>query len=94
MLVRVVKMQFDINFIDEFRILFTDVKPQISNFEGCLSVQLLQHENELNTWFTISKWRSADDLENYRKSDLFIKTWAKVKPNFAAKAEAWSLIEQ
>lgn len=94
MLVRVVKMQFDINFIEEFKILFTEVKPKISNFEGCLSVKLLQHETDLGIWFTVSQWRSADDLANYRKSDLFIETWAIVKPNFTAKAEAWSLLEQ
>lgn len=94
MIVRVVKMQFDLNFIEEFKILFTEVKPKISNFEGCLGVKLLQHETDLSVFFTISEWRKADDLENYRKSDLFIETWAKVKPNFSAKAEAWSLLEQ
>lgn len=94
MIVRVVKMQFDLNFIEEFKILFTEVKPKISNFEGCLGVKLLQHETDLSVFFTISEWRRADNLENYRKSDLFIETWAKVKPNFSAKAEAWSLLEQ
>lgn len=94
MLVRVVKMQFNVQFIDEFKTLFTEVKPKISNFEGCLGVKLLQHETDSTIFFTISEWRNADDLENYRKSDLFIATWAKVKPNFSAKAEAWSLLEQ
>lgn len=94
MLVRVVKMQFNINFIEEFKILFNEVKPKISNFKGCLGVKLLQHETDQSVFFTISEWRSADDLENYRKSDLFIQTWTKVKPNFCAKAEAWSLLEQ
>ncbi len=94
MLIRVVKMQFNDHFIEEFKKIFTEVKPQISNFEGCLSVILLQHETDFGIWFTISQWRSADDLANYRKSDLFIETWAKVKPNFSAKAEAWSLLEQ
>lgn len=94
MLIRVVKMQFDINFIEKFKILFNEVKPKISSFEGCLGVKLLQHETDVSVFFTISEWRRADDLENYRKSDLFIETWAKVKPNFSAKAEAWSLLEQ
>ena len=94
MLVRVVKMQFNINFIEKFKIIFTEVKANIANSEGCLGVKLLQHETDSTLFFTISEWRSADDLENYRKSDLFITTWAKVKPNFSAKAEAWSLLEQ
>lgn len=94
MLVRIVKMQFSPNFIEDFKILFSSVKPLISSADGCFSVQLLQHETDESIFFTISKWQSVEDLENYRKSDLFIKTWAKVKPNFASKAEAWSLIEQ
>lgn len=94
MLVRVVKIQFALIFIDDFKILFDSVKPLILNAEGCLSVQLLQHETDLSIFFTISNWQSAEDLENYRKSDLFIKTWAKVKPYFTNKAEAWSLLEQ
>ena len=94
MIVRVVKMQFNINFIEEFKSTFNTVKPLIASFDGCSEVKLLQHETEPTIFFTISKWQNAEALENYRKSDLFIETWAKVKPNFASKAEAWSLIEQ
>jgi heme-degrading monooxygenase HmoA len=94
MLVRVVKMHFSLNFIDDFKFLFDSVKPLILYADGCLSVKLLQHETDLSIFFTISSWQSAEDLENYRKSDLFIKTWAKVKPHFTIKAEAWSLVEQ
>ena len=94
MLVRVVKMQFNINYIEEFKNLFNTLKPLIANFEGCNEVKLLQYETEPTIFFTISKWQNADALENYRKSDLFIETWAVVKPNFSNKAEAWSLVEQ
>lgn len=94
MIVRVVKMQFNINFIEEFKTIFNTVKPLIASFDGCSEVKLLQHETEPTIFFTISKWQNAEVLEIYRKSDLFTETWAKVKPNFTSKAEAWSLIEQ
>ncbi|MBB2145041.1 antibiotic biosynthesis monooxygenase [Pedobacter sp. LMG 31464] len=94
MLVRVVKMHFTPSFVSEFKTLFNQVKPLISSFEGCNSVQLLQHETQPEIFFTISNWQSAEHLESYRKSELFTETWAKVKPNFANKAEAWSLLEQ
>ena len=94
MLVRVVKMQFNSDFIAEFKILFEAVNEKIASFEGCTGVKLLQHETEQNIFFTISNWESAQHLENYRNSELFKTTWAKVKPNFSAKAEAWSLLEQ
>lgn len=94
MLVRVVKMHFSSNFIEEFKLLFNATKPKIAGFEGCNGVTLLQHETDQQLFFTISKWESAEHLERYRQSELFTNTWAKVKPNFLSKAEAWSLLEQ
>ncbi|WP_199141016.1 putative quinol monooxygenase [Pedobacter sp. ASV12] len=93
MLVRVVKMHFEPGFIDDFKTLFSGVKSKIKASEGCEEVKLLQHESEPSIFFTISYWQSAYHLEKYRNSDLFKETWAKVKPNFAHKAEAWSLNE-
>lgn len=93
MLVRVVKMHFVLNFIPEFTTLFNEVKPQIANFKGCKGVKLLQHETDKAIFFTISNWDDATSLENYRNSELFKTTWAKVKPNFKHKAEAWSLLD-
>ena len=94
MIVRIVKMQFNANFVEEFKILFKGVNEKIAGFEGCEGVKLLQHETDLSIFFTISNWESAQHLDNYRNSELFKTTWAKVKPNFSAKAEAWSLLEQ
>lgn len=93
MITRVVKMNFNPSFINEFISLFNKVKPLIANVEGCEGVQLLQHETEKNIFFTISKWKNTNALENYRHSELFKSTWAKVKIHFTAKAEAWSLLE-
>lgn len=94
MLTRVVKMQFDTNFIADFKILFKTVNEKIANFEGCTGVKLLQHEADPSIFFTISNWESSTHLDHYRNSELFKTTWAKVKPHFVAKAEAWSLLEQ
>ena len=94
MLVRIVKMHFNSAYVDDFKQLFTSVKSKIANFDGCLNVKLLQHESEPCIFFTISYWNSSAHLESYRRSDLFIETWAIVKPQFAKKAEAWSLLEQ
>lgn len=93
MLTRIVKMQFNLDFIEEFKILFKSVNSKISNYDGCIGVKLLQHETEPTIFFTISNWQSVQHLDSYRNSELFKITWAKVKPNFASKAEAWSLLE-
>ncbi|SMC95397.1 putative quinol monooxygenase [Pedobacter africanus] len=92
MLVRLVKMHFYPEFTAEFQELFKTVQPRISAFEGCHSVQLLQDQNDPEVFFTISHWSSEAQLNVYRKSELFTSTWAQVKPNFKAKAEAWSLL--
>lgn len=93
MITRLVKLEFSESFIEDFKQLFTQVNIQISSFEGCMGVNLLQHEKEKNIFFTISKWKNTDALENYRQSDLFKNTWAQVKPHFVKKAEAWSLLD-
>ncbi len=93
MITRVVKMEFSADFAEEFKLVFSAVNKQIANFEGCVSVALLRHETEKSIFFTISKWEDSTALENYRASNLFKDTWAKVKPHFTVKAEAWSLLE-
>ncbi len=93
MITRLVKMEFSATFVEDFKLIFAAVNKDIANFEGCISVSLLQHETEKYIFFTISKWEDSAALENYRASNLFKHTWAKVKPHFIANAEAWSLLE-
>ncbi len=92
MITRIVKMHFSASFIEEFKALFVATQGKINAFEGCYSVQLLQHESQATLFFTISKWETAEHLEQYRNSELFIQTWKMVKPHFLSKAEAWSLV--
>lgn len=91
MITRLVKMHFKLENTSEFARLFHDVKLKIEAMEGCLNVELRQDLHQPEIFFTISTWESEKNLENYRKSTLFIDTWQKVKPLFSKKAEAWSL---
>jgi heme-degrading monooxygenase HmoA len=72
--------------------IFDQAKTEIRGQRGCLGVELLKSEGDegISIW-TISLWDSPDDLEAYRSSSLFRKTWASVKPLFRAKAMAWTL---
>ncbi|WP_370576737.1 hypothetical protein [Pedobacter sp. N36a] len=40
----------------------------------------------------MSLWEDEDHLEDYRRSILFRETWTSIRPHFAAKPEAWSLL--
>lgn len=93
MLVRLVKMHFNPEFITEFKTIFKSVQPKIESFSGCSSVQLLQDHTNPEIFFTISHWQDEAHLNAYRDSGLFKTTWAAVKPNFKIKAEAWSLLD-
>ena len=42
-------------------------------------------------FFTYSYWDSENDLNNYRKSELFNEVWTFTKKLFNAKPEAWSV---
>lgn len=71
---------------------FDKVKQQIRKQAGCEGLELLRSpaDDHINIW-TISLWQSEEDLNNYRTTDLFMKTWTAVKPLFSAKTRAWTL---
>ena len=90
MIVRIVKLTFQETEIDTFKQILEDSMENIRAFPGVLHLQMLQSTRNPCIFFTSSHWESSEDLENYRRSDLFKNTWAKTKPLFTDKPEAWS----
>jgi heme-degrading monooxygenase HmoA len=90
-MIRIVKMTFAPEKVDEFIANFEQVKGKIRNFEGVEHLELLNDKNKSNIYFTYSIWNSEEQLEKYRHSDLFKSVWAVTKPLFIEKAEAWSV---
>ena len=91
MIVRIVKMTFRHDAIDEFTALFEDRRMRIRNFAGCSHLELWQDNTEPNIFFTYSTWESQQALDHYRFSELFKDTWSKTKALFAAPPQAWSV---
>ena len=91
MIVRIVKMTFRPEGINDFLHIFEQSKELIRGFEGCEHLELLQHAEHEHVFFTYSWWRHPDDLEAYRHSALFKEVWANTKALFGDKPEAWSL---
>lgn len=94
MITRIVKMTFMSEKVSQFKEIFNQSKNLIQAFDGCISVELMKDVNRDNRYFTLSYWRTEDDLTNYRQSYLFKNTWSKVKPLFSEPAEAWSLMNE
>ena len=90
MIVRIVKLTFQEDKVNDFITIFNESKDLIRNFEGNSHLELLRCSTDGTIFFTHSHWKSEEALENYRHSELFKTTWAKTKPLFAEKAEAWS----
>ena len=92
MIKRIVKMELLPENEALFISIFDSAKKQIRNQTGCEGVELLRSPagDHLNIW-TISLWHSEEDLNNYRYSELFVKTWSTVKPLFCGKTRAWTL---
>ena len=91
MLVRIVKLSFHQDKIPAFLENFELVKNQIRNFPGNRLLELYQDKTNASIIFTYSYWDSEEDLENYRKSELFIEVWDFTKKLFNDKPEAWSV---
>lgn len=90
-MIRIVKMTFDPEKVNEFLEVFNSSKHLIRAMNGCQRLELLNDKNSSNIFFTYSYWNSETDLNNYRNSDLFASVWTKTKILFIAKAEAWSV---
>ncbi|PSG89444.1 putative quinol monooxygenase [Aurantibacter aestuarii] len=91
MLVRIVKLSIEDQFIEAFLNNFENNKQKIRGFEGCQFLELYQEQHTKNVFFTYSYWDDEAALYTYRNSDLFRGIWAKTKPMFNAKPEAWSV---
>ena len=88
MIVRIVKMHFAADRIDDFNSMFDKIKESIRNQPGCTFLELYQGTDDTQTFFTYSYWNSVADLNNYRDSALFQEIWPKTKAMFDRKPEA------
>lgn len=90
MIRRIVHMSFREESIEEFVSLFEESCEAIRAFPGCKELTLLQDDEDQGRFTTYSLWDSVDDLEAYRKSDLFRTTWARTKVLFDDRPSARS----
>jgi len=91
MLVRIVKMGFYKQNVEVFLNTFNENKAKIRAFKGCTFLELYRNKKDPSIFFTYSHWETEEDLERYRKSELFIHVWGTIKPLFSIRAEAWSV---
>lgn len=91
MIKRIVKLTFKESEIDTFLNVFESKKNKIRAFNGCSHLELWRDVKMPNVFFTYSFWESEKDLNAYRHSDLFKKTWKITKALFSDKPEAWSV---
>ncbi|NHM07905.1 antibiotic biosynthesis monooxygenase [Flavobacterium sp. CYK-4] len=91
MFVRIVKMSFHPENITAFLENFELMKSKIRNAPGNRLLELYQDKHNPSIFFTYSYWETEDDLENYRRSELFYDVWNFTKKLFNDKPEAWSV---
>jgi (4S)-4-hydroxy-5-phosphonooxypentane-2,3-dione isomerase len=91
MIIRIVKMSFAPEKVNEFLEIFNSSKHLIRNFEGCQHLELLNDIHDKNIFFTYSYWEHEDNLQKYRDSELFQRVWSRTRILFSTKAEAWSV---
>lgn len=91
MIIRIVKMEFKNEYINDFQNMFDSVKDKIAGSEGCQHLELLNDISNPQIFFTYSIWKHEKYLEKYRQSELFSKVWSKTKTWFSKQPEAWSL---
>ena len=91
-LIRVVRMKFRADAVQDFRALFAERKSTIASFDGCTHLELWQDAHDPTVYCTYSHWESEAPLDHYRFSEFFKDTWTKTRALFAEKAAAWSAV--
>jgi len=89
-MIRIVRMSFKAEHVNDFVDLFNERKELIRHVEGCTYLELWQDEHQPNVYFTYSIWIEPNDLEQYRISPLFKDTWTTVKQWFNEAPQAFS----
>jgi quinol monooxygenase YgiN len=90
MLVRVVQLHLRPETVPVFLEVFATHQKKILENSGCISVQLLQLDQDPGHLATLSHWTNQEALDHYRHSEFFRGLWSKVKPMFSEKAQAFS----
>lgn len=93
MLIRVVRMYFKEEHVQDFLKIFEESKDRIRNFDGCLKLELLQDYNQKHILTTYSYWRDSKSLNNYSTSAVFMQNWAQMKKYFSRRPMAFSCIK-
>jgi len=93
MIIRIVKMTFAPQHVNDFLKMFAQNKERIAGFEGCTHLELWNDKANTNVFFTYSHWKDESYLEKYRNSELFNTVWSQTKTWFAAKPEAWTVVQ-
>ena len=88
MITRIVRMSFDPRKTKDFEAIFNDSKEKIRSMPGCRYLSLHCDHHQPNVYYTISRWEEQSDLDAYRHSALFEKTWAATKALFNDKPMA------
>lgn len=92
-MIRIVKLTFKQEHVQDFLNLFEERKQAIRKSKGCTQLSLWNHTTQSNIFYTYSIWNLPHDLELYRQSQLFSETWDNVKQWFDAPPEAFSANE-
>ena len=64
MIKRIVKMSFQPDKVEDFKLIFKTNWKLIAGFEGCSHVELLQDKLQQNIFFTYSHWENEEYLNN------------------------------
>lgn len=93
MMIRIVKLHFQDDKIQDFLSFFDTINHKVNEFPGCNGMKLLQDINNPSIVMTYSHWENPEALEKYRTSETFGQIWQTIKPWFGEKPQAWSVEE-
>lgn len=86
MILRLVGLPVHPDRVEELERAFAGARPRIAALPGCHRVTLLRTgDDDKPDFLTLSVWTGREDLEDYRRSELFKDIWPAIRQTLREK---------
>jgi quinol monooxygenase YgiN len=92
MFMRILQLNLDPKFIEDFKSFYEDtVEPKLQTVDGCLFASLIKSKPDKDEFISLTFWRTQQQAENYENSDVFKNLIDQAKPYFSETTDEWKI---
>ena len=92
MFMRILNLNIDPKFIDEFKTFYEDtVEPKLQTVDGCLFASLIKSKPDKEEYCSLTFWKTQKQAEDYENSEVFKSLIEQAKPYLSETTDEWKI---